>query len=78
MKFDSLVQQIRAIDEHARRDTARAVNVGLTLRNWAIGFYIGHYELKGEDRSKECGLAIGGNFTAIVPFVAPIRRFWGR
>lgn len=52
MKFDSLVEQIRAIDEHARRDTARAVNVGLTLRNWAIGFYIGHYELKGEDRAQ--------------------------
>ncbi len=52
MKFDKLVQQIRDIDEHARRDTARAVNVGLTLRNWAIGHYIGHYELKGEDRSQ--------------------------
>ena len=52
MKFDKLVLQIREIDEHARRDTARAVNVGLTLRNWAIGHYIGHYELKGEDRSQ--------------------------
>ena len=52
MKFDKLIQQIREIDEHARRDTARAVNVGLTLRNWAIGRHIGHYELRGEDRSK--------------------------
>ena len=52
MKFDRLVQQIREIDKHARRDTARAVNVGLTLRNWAIGHHIGHYELKGEDRSQ--------------------------
>ncbi len=52
MKFDKLVQHIRDIDEHARRDTARAVNVGLTLRNWAIGHYIEHYELKGEDRSQ--------------------------
>ncbi len=52
MKFDKLVQQIRDIDEHARRDTARAVNIGLTLRNWAIGHYIGHYELRGEDRSQ--------------------------
>lgn len=52
MNFDKLVEQISAIDEHARRDTARAVNVGLTLRNWAIGYYIGHYELKGEDRAQ--------------------------
>lgn len=36
----------------ARRDTARAVNIGLTLRNWSIGFYIDQHELKGEDRSK--------------------------
>ncbi|MDA7980505.1 MAG: DUF1016 N-terminal domain-containing protein, partial [Pirellulales bacterium] len=50
--FDTLVEQIRQIDEQARRDTARAVNIGLTLRNWSIGFYIDHYELKGADRSK--------------------------
>ncbi len=49
--FDGLVQQIRQIDEHARRDTAGAVNIGLTLRNWSIGFHIDHYELKGADRS---------------------------
>ena len=50
--FETLVDQIRLIDEHARRDTARAVNIDLTLRNWSIGFYIDHYELKGADRSK--------------------------
>jgi predicted nuclease of restriction endonuclease-like (RecB) superfamily len=50
--FDGLVQQIRQIDDHARRDTARAVNIGLTLRNWSIGFHIDHYELKGADRSQ--------------------------
>ena len=50
--FDTLVEQIRQIDEQARRDTARAVNLGLTLRNWSIGFYIDQYELKGEDRAK--------------------------
>ena len=50
--FDTLVEQIRQIDERARRDTARAVNIGLTLRNWSIGFYIDHYELKGNDRAQ--------------------------
>ena len=52
MNFDLLVEGIRAIDEFARRDTARAVNVGLTLRNWSIGLYIGEYELRGEDRAQ--------------------------
>ena len=51
MIFDTLIQQIDSIDQQARRDTARAVNVGLTLRNWAIGFYIGYYQLEGEDRA---------------------------
>ena len=60
--FDTLVEQIRQIDDQARRDRARAVNIGLTLRNWSIGFYIDQHELKGEDWSKygdslpPCGL----------------------
>lgn len=45
MIFDKLIQQIDSIDQTARNDTARAVNVGLTLRNWVIGFYISYYEL---------------------------------
>ncbi len=40
MIFDKLIQQIDSIDQQARNDTVRAVNVELTLRNWAIGFYI--------------------------------------
>ena len=53
MKFDSLIEHIHAVDEYARRDTARAVNVGLTLRNWSIGLYISRYELQGEDRAQD-------------------------
>lgn len=52
MNFEALTRNISTIDQQARRDTARAVNVGLTLRNWAIGFYIDHYELNGEDRAQ--------------------------
>lgn len=52
MNFDSLVAGIRAIHEHAQRDTVRAINVGLTLRNWAIGLHISEYELRGEDRAQ--------------------------
>ena len=52
MKFDALIESIQTIDKFARRDTARAVNVGLTLRNWLIGFHISQYELQGEDRAQ--------------------------
>lgn len=52
MNFNALVTGIRAIHDRAQRDTARAVNVGLTLRNWAIGLYISEYELRGEDRAE--------------------------
>jgi len=46
-----VIQQIDSNDQQARRDTARAVNIDLTLRNWAIGFYIGYCKLEGEDRA---------------------------
>lgn len=52
LNLDRLVEQLVAIDEHARRDTARAVNLGLTLRNWSIGYYICRFELEGEDRAE--------------------------
>lgn len=52
MNLDKLVEQLVTIDEYARRDTARAVNVGLTLRNWSVGYYISHFELQGEDRAQ--------------------------
>ena len=52
MNFETLIKHIGAVDEYARRDTARAINIGLTLRNWSIGLYISRYELHGEDRAK--------------------------
>lgn len=52
MNLASLIQQLVAIDDYARRDTARAVNVGLTLRNWSVGYYISRFELEGEDRAE--------------------------
>src|SRR5439155_6724792 len=38
-------------DEMASR-ASRAVNVALTLRNWAIGLYIHEYEQNGADRAQ--------------------------
>jgi predicted nuclease of restriction endonuclease-like (RecB) superfamily len=33
-------------------NTAKAINRNITARNWLIGFYIVHYEQKGQDRAK--------------------------
>ena len=50
--FAQLVRSIRAVHEDCEAQVNRAVNVALTLRNWAIGGYIHHYELHGSDRAR--------------------------
>lgn len=52
LTFSSLVQSIRDINEKLSIQTSRAINMGLTLRNWFIGYHIAEYELKGADRAK--------------------------
>ncbi len=49
--FASLVSAIESIHQQIQTQTAKAVNVGLTVRNWLIGCYIAEYELKGADRA---------------------------
>ncbi|MGD0236199.1 MAG: PDDEXK nuclease domain-containing protein [Syntrophorhabdales bacterium] len=51
MDFAGLVAAIRGIHESCSAQAIRAVHVSLTLRNWAIGAYIHHYELHGQDRA---------------------------
>ncbi|MBF2759627.1 MAG: DUF1016 family protein [Ectothiorhodospiraceae bacterium AqS1] len=34
------------------RQTGKAINISLTLRNWLIGYYIAEYELNGKDRAE--------------------------
>ena len=43
---------IRQVHEQCTAQVKRAVNVGLTLRNWVIGAYIHEYEQNGADRSQ--------------------------
>lgn len=43
----SLVEVHHLMQSHA----VKAVNLGLTVRNWLFGFYIVEYEQKGADRS---------------------------
>lgn len=52
LDFQSLVAAIREVDEHLASQAGKAVNVCLTLRNWAIGFYIQEYEQHGADRAE--------------------------
>jgi len=50
MNFDLLVQSISDVHRQLQAQAVKAVNVGLTLRNWLIGAYFSEYELRGEDR----------------------------
>jgi len=50
--FSVLVAAIRQVDEHMGAQAGRAVNISLTLRNWAIGCYIREYEQNGIDRAE--------------------------
>lgn len=49
--FQHLVRQIKDIHDNLLRQTAKAVNRGLTFRNWLIGMHIAEYESKGIDRT---------------------------
>src|SRR3989337_152255 len=51
MDFASLIQAIRTTHEHFAAQAVRAVNIGLTLRNWSIGAHIAEFELRGADRA---------------------------
>ncbi len=49
--FESLVGSIVQIHQQAREFAAKAVNIGLTLRNWLIGQRIVEFEQQGRDRA---------------------------
>lgn len=50
--FEKLVGTIRQVHAEVAAQAGKAVNLGLTLRNWLIGFYITVYEQNGSDRAK--------------------------
>ena len=52
LTFDALVRSIRQIHDRMAAQAGRAVNIGLTLRNWAIGYHIREYEQNGCDRAE--------------------------
>jgi predicted nuclease of restriction endonuclease-like (RecB) superfamily len=52
MNFESLVGRINLIQDALQAQTAHAVNLSLTARNWLVGYYIVEFEQHGEDRAK--------------------------
>jgi len=51
LNFKALVAAIRQTHEHCTSHVNRVVNVTLTIRNWAIGWYLREYEQNGADRA---------------------------
>jgi len=49
--FTALVETVRRVHDECAAAVNRTVNTTLTLRNWAIGFYIVEYEMRGTDRA---------------------------
>lgn len=52
MKFNTLVKNIENTHSAFFNQTANAVNISLSLRNWFIGFYIIEFEQNGKDRAE--------------------------
>ena len=52
LSFNGLIGAIKSVDSHFCESAVRAVNVGLTLRNWCIGAYVAEFELYGEEKAK--------------------------
>jgi len=54
VRIDSraLVDAIQQVHEHCTAQAGRAINISLTLRNWAIGCHIREYEQNGTDRAE--------------------------
>ena len=52
LTFNRLVGSIREIHNQMTAQAGKAVNINLTLRNWAFGYYIQEYEQNGADRAK--------------------------
>lgn len=52
MNYNNLIETIQKTHFSFQEQSIKAVNIGLTIRNWLIGFYILEFEQNGEDRAK--------------------------
>jgi len=51
LDFPALVHAIRQAHDYFTKDAILAVNIHLTIRNWAVGWFIYEYEQDGADRA---------------------------
>ena len=51
LDFGALVTAIGQVHERCAIQAGKAVNIAVTVRNWAIGCYIREYEQHGSDRA---------------------------
>ena len=51
MNFTELTQQIKQTHDALQSYAVKAINTGLTLRNYLIGYFIVEYEQQGEDKA---------------------------
>ena len=63
LTFEQLIASIRQVHDQLAAQAGRAVNISLTLRNWAIGHYIHEYEQNGSDRAQYGERLLGGEFS---------------
>ncbi|WP_234110744.1 DUF1016 N-terminal domain-containing protein [Chryseobacterium sp. R2A-55] len=52
MLFEQLTYYIKETHNVLQHYAVKAINIGLTTRNYLIGFYINDYELGGENRAQ--------------------------
>ena len=58
--FDKLVENVESVHAVTSSTAKGAVNQLLTVRNWAIGYYIVEFEQNGSDRA-EYGVSLLAN-----------------
>ncbi|MDR1616023.1 MAG: PDDEXK nuclease domain-containing protein [Syntrophomonadaceae bacterium] len=51
LTFDGLVEALASTNSQIVAQASKAVNIGITLRNWFFGHYIHTYEMNGADRA---------------------------
>lgn len=52
MNFEGLANNIISVQDALQAQTAHAINLSLTVRNWIVGCYIVEFEQNGEDRAQ--------------------------
>ena len=55
MTFEELVKDIQNTSNHLQKNTVKAINIHITLRNWITGFFIVEFEQNGKERANYGG-----------------------